>query len=312
MIHYLRLVRWPNLLIVIATMFLVRYCLIYPSLLVEGVEFQLSLWWFLALVGSVVLLTAGGYVINDYFDVRIDHVNHPERVILGVKILVKLAIPFHATLTFAGIMLGFLVALKAGNYKLVFVHLIIGLLLWLYSARYKRKPLWGNLIVAFASSMVVLIVWLFDFFAMVNNVVVFTNQAELAWINRSILFIAGFALVVSLIREVVKDVEDIEGDRRFGCKTLPILIGERYSKWLIGALMAVVLAGLVFVQQHLFAIGYSLPAIYFFILEILAISFIWRLRVAENSKDYGELSLLARIIMIAGVLALQVYYVGQL
>jgi 4-hydroxybenzoate polyprenyltransferase len=311
MIHYLRLVRWPNLLITILTMFLVRYYLIRPSLLTEGVELQLPLWWFIALVGSVVLLAAGGYVINDYFDVRIDHVNHPERVILGVKIPAKLAIPFHATLTFAGIALGFLVSLKVGNYKLVFVHLIIGLLLWLYSARYKRKPLWGNLIVAFASAMVVLIVWLFEFFAMVANVVVLTNQSELAWINHSILFLAGFAFLVSLAREIVKDVQDVEGDRRYGCQTLPVLIAEKYIKWIVGGIMVVVLAGIVFVQQHLFAIGYSLPAVYFFILQILVLSFLWRLRVSGQPKDYSELSQLARIIMIAGILSLQVYSINQ-
>ncbi|MFO7722935.1 MAG: geranylgeranylglycerol-phosphate geranylgeranyltransferase [Bacteroidales bacterium] len=311
MMHYLRLVRWPNLLITILTMFLVRYYLIRPSLLTEGIDLQMPLSWFIALVGSVVLLAAGGYVINDYFDVRIDHVNNPERVILGVNIPVKLAIPFHATLTFAGTALGFLVAVKVGNYKLVFVHLIIGLLLWLYSARYKRKPLWGNLIVAFASAMVVLVVWLFEFFSMVSNVVVFTNQAELTWINHSILFLAGFAFVISLVREIVKDVEDIEGDRRYGCQTLPVLLGERYVKWIAGGLMVVLMLALIFVQSHLFAIHFALTAIYFFIIQFLILAFIHRLRKAKDAKDYGELSQLARIIMIAGVLSLQVYSMGQ-
>lgn len=311
MINYLRLLRWPNILITIFAMVMVRYYLIQPVLVQEGAGLQMTLWQFLFLILSVVLMAAAGYIINDYFDVRIDNLNKPDDVILGRAIPVRNAIILHAALNIVAITLGFIVAVAVGNYKLVFIHLLIGLLLWLYSARYKRRPFWGNVIVAFASAMVILIVWLFEFFAMANNLVLITNRAEFNWLNNTIMFMAGFAFVISLIREMVKDIEDIEGDRRYGCRTLPVVIGIRSVRWIVITLMALSMVILGFVQSHLMAIHFQLTAYYFVVVQFMMGFFIFRLWTASKKDDFNSLSQLARIIMVAGILAIQIYYINH-
>lgn len=306
---YMRLFRWPNLLIVILTMTMVRYYLIQPVFLQEGYSLPLPFLYFFLLVLSVVLIAAGGYVINDYFDVRIDNLNEPERVVLGKSIPVKRAIILHAALTATGILLGFLVSLKVGNFKLVFVHLLAGLLLWLYSARYKRKPLWGNMIIALVSSLVVLMVWLFEFFAMPGKGIFIVNQAELTWVNRCILFVAGFSFMLTLVRELIKDMEDIEGDRRYGCRTLPVVLGIRNVKWITVALLVLSMIVMALVQRHLFAVHLDLTTYYFFVLQFMMGYAIFFLAKSKEKADFEALSQLARIMMVAGILALQIYYI---
>lgn len=309
MIKYFRLIRWQNLMIIIATMFLVRYFLIMPSLALENIELQMSLGWFIVLVLSVITIAAGGYVINDYFDIRIDRVNAPNKMILGKKMPVRSAIPIHAVLSIVGVILGIAVSFAVGNIKLISVHLLAGFLLWLYSARYKRKPFSGNLIVAFETALVILIVWLFEFFAMVDNTVVMFNRSEWIWLNRIIFFVAGFAFLISLIREMIKDIEDIEGDKRYGCKTLPVVIGTKAVKWISISTMAALMIILVFVQYYLISINFNLTGYYFFIIQFLIGYFIYFLFKAKEKTDYSELGQMALIIMIAGILSMQVYYI---
>jgi 4-hydroxybenzoate polyprenyltransferase len=311
MLHYLKLVRWPNLLITILTMVLVRYYLILPLLAGEGLTLQTPLWVFICLVLSVVLIAAGGYVINDYFDVRIDNFNHPEEVILGVSVPIKHAIPFHATLSIAGIILGLIASFAVGNPTLVFVHLLAGLLLWLYSARYKRKPVWGNMVVAVVSALVVAVVWLFEVFAMFKHSVVIINRSELNWTHMSILFFAIFAFLLSLIREMIKDAEDIEGDRRYGCRTLPVVVGMIPVKWIVIALTAIGMVALGWVQIHLWGISYNLTTYYFMVIQFMMGFLIYKMWLAQEKSDYTALSQLARIIMVGGILALQIYHLDQ-
>ncbi len=308
MIAYLRLFRWPNILIIALTMFMVRYYLIMPVMLQEGIDLQLPTLMFILLVLSVAFIAIAGYVINDYFDVRIDNVNDPDRVILDKRIPAKMAIPLHATFTVVGVILGLIVSFYVGNFKLIFIHLLIGLLLWLYSARYKRKPLWGNLIVAFSSAMVVLIVWVFELFAMVKHTIVIMNRAEQAWIHKTLLFMAGYAFVISLIREMLKDMEDMEGDRRYGCLTLPVVIGTGRVKWIITTLTTLSMLVLGWAQIHLFAIHFRLTALYFIMIQFMLFYLIFLVWRARQKEEFGNLSQLARIIMVAGILAMQVYY----
>jgi 4-hydroxybenzoate polyprenyltransferase len=257
---------------------------------------------------SVLLIAAGGYIINDYFDIRIDQVNRGEKVVLGNKIPVRHAIPLHATFTASGVVLGAFTAFMVGNIKLVFIHLLAGLLLWLYSARYKRKPVWGNLVVAIVSALVVAIVWLFEVFAMSNNNMVILNRSEWVWMNHTILFMAGFAFVFTIIREMIKDMEDLEGDRRYGCLTLPVVVGVPTVKWVVGVLTGLSMAVLLWVQFHLAAGLFHLVAWYFIVIQFMMGFLIVKLWKAHEKDDFNALSQLARIIMLAGILSMQVYH----
>lgn len=303
----LKLFRWPNLLITVLTMTLVRYYLMAPVLMSEGYMLPMPLWLFVCLVLSVLLIAIGGYIINDYFDIRIDQVNKG-KVILGEKIPVRHAIPLHATFTASGVVLGALTAYMVGNIKLVFIHLLAGLLLWLYSARYKRKPLWGNLVVALLAALVVVMVWLFEVFAMAQQGMVILNRADWNWMNHSILFMAGFAFIMTLIREMIKDLEDLEGDRRYGCLTLPVVVGVPVVKWIAGVLTALSMTVLLWVQLHLAAGLLNLVAYYFIVVQFMMGFLILKLWKAQNKEDFNALSQLARIIILAGILSMQVYH----
>ena len=308
--NYLMLIRWPNLLVTVFTMVMVRYYLIRPLLMSEGYEMPIPLWVFLMLVLSVLLMMSGGYVINDYFDVRIDQVNRVEKVVLGSRVPVRHAIPLHATLTSLGVLTGLLVSLYVGTAKLVFVHLIVGLMLWLYSARYKRRPFWGNLVVAVLSGLVVLVVWLFEFMAMANQGIFIMNRAEFGWVNNAVFFFAAFAFVLSLIREIIKDMADVEGDKRYGCLTLPVVAGMTTVKWIVTSITLVTMLALLGVQIYLWLGSfYKLTAYYFIVVQIMLALVIQRNHAARKQDDYHFTSQLLRIAMVAGVLSLQIYHI---
>jgi 4-hydroxybenzoate polyprenyltransferase len=306
---YIRLVRWPNLLVVAFTMVMLRAYLISPLLQSEGHLSAMPWWLFLLLVMSVLLIMAAGYVINDYFDVRIDQVNRNKRVILGAIIPVRHAIPLHATLTALGIVIGVFVSVVTGTITLVFVHLIAGLLLWMYSARYKRQPVWGNLVVAILSALVLLIVWLFEFMAMANQGIFILNRAEFSWVNQAVIFFALFAFVLTMIREMVKDMQDLEGDKRYGCRTLPVVIGVRSVKWIVLAIIAIAMIGLFGVQLLLWSNHLPLTAWYFMVVQVMMGYLAVRLHKASLPDEFEALSQLARLIMVAGVLSLQIYHI---
>lgn len=308
---YLRLFRWQNLIVIILAMVLVRYYLIRPLLISEGYDLQMPFWIFCCLVISILLLAAAGYVINDYFDIRIDQLNKGEDIILDRYIPVTYAIPLHAVMTASGIGLGLMVSIMTGNFKLVFIHLLAGLLLWLYSARYKRKPFWGNMVVAFLSALVLGVSWLFEVFAMTRNGVVLLNRAEYNWVSDSIIFLAAFAFLVTLIREMIKDVEDMEGDKRYGCRTLPVVIGIPAVRWICVSLTILSMAGLLWVQIHLYGTNYKLTSFYFAIIQFMMAYMIYKTIVAKEKDDYDSVSQLARIIMVAGILSLQIYNIDH-
>lgn len=307
---FLKIIRWPNLLIMAGTLFLLRYYLIRPMYLPEGIDLQMTLTQFILLVLSVLLVAAGGYVINDYFDVRIDEFNNPGEPVLGRMLPLKAAIPIHAVLTALGILAGLAVSFMAGNIKLVFVHLLAGLLLWLYSARYKRRPFWGNLVIAFCTLLSIAVVWLFEFFAMARNGAFVINQAEFRWVNTAMLFFMLFAFMVTIIRELIKDVEDKEGDERYGCQTLPLVMGVRFVKRVAAALTGLCMIALAYVQIQLSAMELGLTWKYFIVVQFLFGYSLYLMLRASKKEDFTFLSQLFRLIMVAGILSLQVYYIN--
>jgi 4-hydroxybenzoate polyprenyltransferase len=213
----IRLIRIPNLLIIALTMYLFRYCLIGKMLDLRGVWLGLSDTDFLLLTLSVIVIAAAGYIINDYFDVSIDAVNKPEKVIIGRHISPDTAFRIYVALNVLGIIAGFYLALKVGNYKLGFINLLSAGLLWLYSSLYKKKFLLGNLVIAFLSALVPLIVAFFE---------PMREYASFGFIKAY----AAFAFLMTLVREIIKDIEDIEGDKAEGATTMPVYIGIIPSK----------------------------------------------------------------------------------
>ncbi len=261
MIAFLKLIRLPNLLIIAATQYLMRFCVLGPLLLKydriadtaffgeeAGFHLQMGDGLFFLLVLSTVLITAAGYVINDYFDTKTDRLNKPETVVVGTRISRRMAMFIHILLNIAGVALGVYISFRVGKPEWGVVFFIVAGMLWFYSTTYKRQFLIGNLLVAFLTAMVPFMVALFEI-PLLNQAY---GETLLAWqtnFNLLVYWILGFsffAFLTTLIREVIKDVEDFEGDRAYGRNTLPIVIGVPWTRVVISVLIAITLGSLFF------------------------------------------------------------------
>ena len=228
---------------------------------------------------STVFIAAGGYIINDYYDVKIDYINKPDRVVIGKSITRRYAILFHIALSVAGIAIGFYL-----SWKIAGVNVLSVFLLWLYSNNLKRLPFVGNLTVAFLTGLAVIIVDLF--YGKDNSLV---------------LIYALFAFFMTLVREVIKDMEDLKGDNSFGCKTLPIVWGIRKTKILIYVIL-IVFGGVVIVLNQLYQ---ALPFKYHLIFLFVPLFWLFlRLIRADMKKDFTRLSMYCKVIMMLGILSM--------
>ncbi len=272
----LRLIRFPNLMIVVLTQYLARICLV--GAWQEWLVYLLDIRFFL-LSFSTICIAAAGYIINDYYDIKIDTINKPRRVVIGRVLSRRQAILSHSLLNFIGISLGLLVGWRIG-----LVNFGAAFLLWLYSNQLKRLPLLGNTVVALLTAATLWVIVLYD---PTHQGMVYTYSA--------------FAFFITLIREVIKDMEDVRGDATFGCQTLPIVWGLRRTK-----VVLYILTGIFLVS--LFALTYFLPdqlLWYFSLFVALPMGrFVWLLYKADTRRDFGYLSNFCKTISIAGVLSM--------
>ncbi len=265
-----------NLIIVVITQYFTRILLIGPrqewkQILASPDMFILSL--------STVCIAAAGYIINDYFDIKIDIVNKPERVVVGRYLKRRWAMGAHQVLNVMGAVMGFFV-----NHWIFLINVFSITLLWFYSERYKRLPFIGNLIVALLTGMTLLIL-----------TVIYPANRHL------VLIYAVFSFFITMIREIVKDMEDIKGDAAHGCRTLPIIWGIRRTKTFLYLWIALFVVTLFIMASTL----RNLTLIYLFILLLAPIFWLmYKLMLSDTRKDFRHLSNLCKIIMVLGLLTM--------
>jgi len=311
MIHYLKLVRIQNLLIVVFTQCLMRWAIIDPILAVNNFELQFSDFHFFMLVLSTVALTAAGYVINDYFDTKTDMLNRPKEVVVGKHISRRKAMTLHIILNITGILAGGYISWKVGIYQLGFIYMIVSGILWYYSTTYKRQFLVGNIIVALLTALVPLMVVLYEI-PMLNNEYRSTLISLHTNFNSIFFWVVGFsffAFFTTLTREIIKDMEDFEGDSAYGRNTLPIVLGVLPVKITLIVLNIITLGALGMV--YLFFLKGELFTLFYFIFALILpiIFLIYRVVGASTKSDYTFASLINKIIMLLGLLySLVVYY----
>jgi|ERR1043165_605566 4-hydroxybenzoate polyprenyltransferase len=306
-IAFLRLIRWLNLIYIALTQYLVQYTIIKPALTKAGWNTTLDDLHFLLLVLSTILIAAAGYIINDYFDVKMDEVNKPQRIFIDRTIHHRTAILLHQFLTGAGVLLAFYVAWWAGNFKLGLIHAIVAAFLWFYSSGFKKRVLIGNVIVAFLSAFVILIVVLYEKH-LFEPAGPGTVDAEI-FIFIMAFFYFLFAFLLSLARELSKDMEDMEGDRIYGCRTVPIVIGVDKTKWILYGLLAIVLSLMIFIQALQFR-GRDFISVYtiFTTLEFPTLITFYLLYKSKVSKEFSAVSSLIKIVMFMGILSMLYFY----
>jgi len=266
-----RLTRFWNLAILGMAQYFTAYFLIG--------SYTLADWKLLLLAVSTMMIAAAGYIINDYYDVKIDLINKPQRVVIGKGITRRYAIFFHTALSFSGVGVGFLL-----SWQIAVINFLSAFLLWLYSNYLKRLPFVGNFSIGLLTALSIL---------MVN---ILYPPA-----NTLILIYAFFALAMTLVREIIKDMEDWKGDNTFGCKTLPIIWGIRKTKILLYFLL-MLFAMLVLAVNQIYI---GLPVYYFSIFLFLPMGYLLlRLIRADTIRDYASLSSLCKLILVLGILSM--------
>lgn len=302
-----RLIRLPNILIIVLTQILLRYGILKTFLFRGDGSMMSGLQDFSLLVLSTILIAIGGYIINDYFDIRIDHINKPDKLVIGKMISSRGAIILHLIITGFAILIGFFLAfrIRSVNFGLIFPS--IAVLLWLYSAKYKRSLLIGNLIVAVLSALVIFILWLFEFLDLRlspdNFSAVLTNFKT---VNQFIIGYGLFAFLTTLSREIIKDIEDLDGDKEYLCKTLPLTFGIRKTKYVIISLLCITILLLIYGQVVVYRM--EMTTVFWYLLVVVQIPFIfliYKLIAAQEKEDYHYLSNLSKMIMFAGILSMQ-------
>lgn len=235
---YLQLLRVSNLTFLAILLFAMEQWVAVPLLRLEHLSQQMPLWVFVLLLLSTLLIAAGGYVINDYFDVKIDRINRPDDIVVTRHISRDGAMQLFKVLSGLGIVTGLIVTWWAKSWTLMMIFLVIPGLLWFYSASYKRQFLVGNLVVAFVSGLVPLLVAIAnaDYLSHLYG----TSLTYTPIIGQLYVWLGGFAVfafLITLAREITKDIEDIEGDCEMECRTIPIVWGVRTSKIIITILL---------------------------------------------------------------------------
>lgn len=311
---YLKLIRLPNLLIVALTLYLMRWMIIHPILknsyillnnrvIALDAELQFSDLHFFMLVIATVLLTAAGYVINDYFDRKPDLVNKPDQVVIGRKIHRRTAITLHWILNGIGVALGTYISYKSGMLRFSIIYFLIVGLLWYYSTTYKRQFLIGNLLVALMTALVPLMVLVYEYPLLSKEYMLYMRENGLVF--NSILFwvlgFSGFAFLTTLSREIIKDMEDFEGDQAYGGNTLPIVLGIRSTKIVVISLTLLLIAALVFC--YVFYLRDNISLIYLGVFLVLPhLYLIYVIARADSQEDYHRASNISKLLMLFGVL----------
>ena len=276
--QYLKLTRPINLLLIALLFTVIKYGFL-EALQVPTALDELT---FTLLVIATLCITAGGNVINDIYDVETDKINHPKQILIGTKISEKSASTFYIVLTFIGVLSGFILSNLIGHPSLATVFVIIAAILYGYSVSFKSVLLLGNVVVSLLVAIVLIMPIIFDLYPAIGDRV--TEETLKA--TTKLLQYALFAFGINFIREIIKDLQDINGDQKGGRNTLPIAIGRQRSVYVAFGLTICLLGGLVYhVYMHIYS-AKSL-VLYFLFLIIAPLLFvlvtIWK---AEKKSDF--------------------------
>jgi 4-hydroxybenzoate polyprenyltransferase len=304
---WMKLIRLPNIIILASIIILLHVGVYMPFYASLNVASPLNGYVFLVFVLSVCMIASGGNVINDYFDYQIDLINKPEKLIIEKIVSKQAAMSGYLFLTLVGIAGGFLTGWLIGMFKLGFFFGFGALMLYSYSETFKQKLLIGNLIIALLGFLFILLLWIIEFFALRNSagsfVVVFPSFLK---INVIMGGYALFAFLTTLIREIIKDIEDVEGDKLNGCQTLPISIGLPVVRLILFSLIVFTIIVLIVCQYYCWYNNLQVLAVY--IAVVIQLQLVWlyfRFHRAESKKDYHAVSISMKWIMIAGILGIQ-------
>lgn len=305
---FFKLVRWSNLLMIAIMMLLVYYCLMFPMFKTGIVGAMPSSPAFTLLLISMIFIVAGGYVINDYFDVEIDRVNKADKLIVSKIFSEKATKFFYIILTSLGLVSGLvsgILILDSKFYLLFAILILLVCLLYSYSVNYKKKLIIGNLIVSLSVAFAVFLPWLFEILYLSNHaLMLYAVKDTIMSILPFVLTYTAFAFLMTMVREIVKDAEDYKGDLVTHCRTIPIVFGIKKMNIILGVFGLLIWLLLLFYQVILFRLHlYVALGIMFVIWNSLPIS-IFQLFNRNVEVNYHRYSVFLKIVMLLGVLSM--------
>ncbi len=327
MISFLRLIRFPNLIILALTMIGVRYglletlwmhgirLLLDQGFMPSGMGLHMSDFAFIGLLISTLFIAAAGYIINDYFDTKADRVNKPEKVFVGRSISRRWALMLHIALSAVGLLLAIYIAWHCGNLKLSIIPLFSVMALWIYSAKLKKQLLAGNLVIAFLAALVPILTGLYEFnsgallsLEIMNLNAPDTGSTLLKEATVVVMAYALFAFLTNLVREIVKDIEDMDGDEQLGARTLPIVLGETQARFIAMSLVLFSIIVLGIILQYLWI--YNITGLFWYLIGavelpwLLLLGLLWK---AQEKKHYSYASLFCKIVIVTGLFSMFVF-----
>lgn len=328
---FFRLIRLPNLLIIALTQYAIRFGLMFPLLNGSGFKLAMSEQNFFLLVLATVMIAAAGYIINDYFDTKIDRVNKPKKVIVGKLIKRRVAMGAHIVISTLSIIISVYIARYINHLWLSLIQIGSVLALWYYSINFKRRMLVGNVIIALLTALVPVSAGLYEFIELKNHL---TEQLQhyttlyqdenpvyaavffkdvLSNMGLWIIGYAVFAFLLTMVREIIKDIEDYEGDHAAECKTLPIVVGKSKANQITIIITTITVLLLAFVQYTQFINAELLAFFYFSVfLQLPLIILIMKLVSAKKKNQYALASRLTKLIMLFGILFTAIIYYQEL
>lgn len=301
---FLKMIRLPNLLFIALTQALFQFCIYYP--LYTGDTPANDTRSFILLVFASLFIGAAGYIINDYFDINIDEVNKPEKMVVDKVINRRWAIAWHFMLSITGILLTMLALPVFDKWYLIAGNVFCVILLWFYSTTFKQKLLIGNIIISVLTAWTILLI----FFSKlsVSDAFEADHPGQPKFFRFAFLY-AGFAFIISLIREAIKDIEDMPGDARYGCRTMPIIWGVNATKIYIAVWMIILIAILVVVQVYILQFQWWWAVVYCILLIVLPLLYIfYKLFKASSVQEYHKLSNWTKFVMLTGILSMIFFY----
>lgn len=307
---FFQLVRAVNLAIIALSISLFYFLILVPAhqyklftTLLPFTTFEFCLF-----VLSVLLVAAAGNIINDYFDFELDKEYKPHRPLPQAAFSLDQAMYLHGAFALAGMAIGFYLGYQTNNYQTGYFYVICVLLLYLYSSYLKKVPLLGNIVISALTAFVFLLLLMFEknFLATVQ----FEGaQYVFGMLLLQVKFYGGFAFITNLARELVKDIEDVEGDASYKVNTIAVQFGINATRYLSVTVLVGLLAGLGFFMKWLIEAGALKQVSYLAVaVAVPVVAAIVLLLTAKEQKDYSRVSLLLKVIMLLGVLSIAAFY----
>ena len=304
------MIRWQNLLFIAITQLLFHFCILQPNLAEIYLHPQVINQYLLLIILASVCIAAGGNIINDYFDVNIDQINKPHKLVVDKFIKRRWVIFWHLAISLIGIMCSVYVGVRLNMFWLALTNSFCVLILFGYSAALKKQFLIGNIVVAALTAWVILILVLPEYEKLIKTS---TQAIETYYkILRLGILYASFSFIISVVREVIKDMEDIEGDRKNGCKTMPIVWGINASKVFVAVWLIVLIGLLTIAQIYVVRFNWWISIFYCTIFIIIPLVIILkRLITAQSSQHFHQLSSYVKWVMLSGILSMIFFYIYQ-